>query len=105
MRVLVKTGGSKKHHPKIHAYNAKTNSALCAAWPRPPDDWEQNFDWEIQEVDDWKAVPCQDRCDHCSTKLTPKPPGPPRPTSALKRRQQRDLEKLAAWNAQMAPAL
>lgn len=98
MKVLVKVRG-KKHRARTHVYNAKTNSALCAAWPRPPDDWEQNHDWEIREVDSWQAVPYQDHCWHCSAKLEAKPK-PPAPPSARERRRQRELERLAAWNAQ-----
>jgi len=90
MKILVKTGGRKKHRSVIHIYDESTNSALCRRWPKP------GAEWEVREVDDFMAIPERDRCLHCADKLTPKSPLPLTPREE---RRQRELAKLAAWNA------
>jgi len=93
MKILVKTRG-RKSRTVVHAYDEGTDSALCRAWPKP------GAQWEIREVDDFMAIPWGNRCAHCTAKLTPKPPKPSAPPTAREQRRQRDLAKLAAWNAQ-----
>lgn len=95
MQILVKTGGHKKSRTQIHVYNEATDSALCSSWPKP------GAEWEIQEVGNFQDVAYGVRCWHCSAKLMALsgPPKPPKRPTLKERRRQRDLDKLAAWNA------
>ena len=97
MKVLVKIKGRKKSRSLIHAYNEATDSALCRAWPKPGKRFGPECEWEVQEIDDFMAIPERDRCLHCTDKLAPAPPIPYTPRE---QRRQTELEKLAAWNAQ-----
>jgi len=88
MQVLIKTRDKKKHYTHVHIYDAESDSALCAKWPKP------GKDWEIQKIESFSDIPIIEYCLRCRFKRAPRPS---KQVGAKVRRRAELIEEWEQW--------